>query len=210
MCSFLPSVFPSGGPGGKLSIAIPNHDASVEQRSHYPFTFTSVKTVEDGNYTTYAAHASQPIVPFKPRANANANTKLNESTPATPMNPKTLAGILIVKMDPLAALYSPEWMREIEQEFRDKIRSFLSEDEVSKVLGKTRCRDCLYYFEKSTMKPSKTRVKSIGSFLSFWWGTSVKIGDVVYHWSKLPKDQRSATEATELTHLDNGDWIHSH
>jgi predicted Zn-ribbon and HTH transcriptional regulator len=151
---------------------------------------TTVKTVEDTPY--------QPRIE-PPKVNAKVTTV---------SSPKTLAGIMVVKMDALAAMYSPEWMAEIEQEFRDKIRSFLSEDDVSRVLTKTRCRDCLYYFEKSTVKPSKTRVKSIGTFLSFWWNTSVMIGDVTYRWSKRPKVAAgAAAEVIVLSHLDNGDWI---
>jgi len=224
MISFLPSIFPNAGGNGKISIAIPNYDASVEQRSHYPYTYTSVKTVEDGSYTTYSAHSSSLSLPNPPKkhqntysasASASASALASSATVTTPvqtLKPKTLSGIIIIKMDPLAALYSPEWMSEIEQEFRDKIRSFLSEDDVSKVLGKTRCRDCLYYFEKSSMKPSKTRVKSIGMFLSFWWGKTVKVGDTYYRWSKLPKETllQQKTDAIELSHLDNGEWVHTH
>ena len=198
MMSFLPSQWCGNG---KISTVIPNYDAAFEQRSRYPYTYTSIKTVEDGQYASYSAHSSSTVLPRKP-----LSERESESKKVTALKPKTLSGIMVVKMDPLAAMYSSEWMNEIEQEFRDKIRSFLSEDDVSKVLGKTRCRDCLYYFEKSTMKPSKTRVRSIGMFLSFWWGTTVKIGDVAYRWSKLPK--ATNTESIELSHLDNGEWVH--
>lgn len=133
--------------------------------------------------------------------------------PAAPMAPpKTLAGLCIRQMDPLSALYSPEWMAEIEQEFRDTIRSFLAENAVSAVLGKTRCRDCLYYFETSQVKPSKSRMASLGSFLSFWWGTPVQFGDKTYAW-KMSKEQKAAAVAggaggvPVFTHLDNGTWV---
>lgn len=197
---------------------IPNYDAAFEQRSRYPHTYTSIKTVEDGQYTTYAAHtssasaasASISLLQRKPsHPNDTRDTRDTRNNLKECIKPTTLSGIMVVRMDPLAAMYSPEWMKEVEQEFRDKIRSFLSEDDVSKVLGKTHCRDCLYYFEKSTMKPSKTRIRSIGMFLSFWWGKTVKIGDVAYRWSKLPKE-RTGSEAIELSHLDNGEWVYIH
>lgn len=187
MAAFLPSVFPKAS-----SLVIPAYDAAFEQRANYPFTLTTVKTVDDASY----ASAPPPMRHKEKEKEIKAYT------------PKTLAGILVVKMDALASMYSPEWMAEIEQEFRDKIRSFLSEDDVSRVLTKTRCRDCLYYFEKSTVKPSKTRVKSIGTFLSFWWGTSVTVGDITYRWSKLPKAGGADDATVVLSHLDNGEWIY--
>lgn len=125
--------------------------------------------------------------------------------------PKTLAGLLIRHMDPLSALYSSEWMAEIEQEFRDTLRSFLAEDSVASVLGKTRCRDCLYYFEKPFVKPSKSRMASLGSFLSFWWGTPVSFGDKLYAW-KMPKEQKALARRVGavvpvFSHLDNETWV---
>jgi predicted Zn-ribbon and HTH transcriptional regulator len=185
MAAFLPSVFPKA-----TTLAIPAYDAAFEQRTNYPFTLTTIKPIDENYVPSAPTPRQRPTI---------------HETPL--FKPKTLAGIMVLKMDALAAMYSSEWMVEIEQEFRDKIRSFLSEDAVSRVLTKTRCRDCLYYFEKSSVKPSKTRVKSIGTFLSFWWNTSVTIGDVTYRWSKLPKAE-SNTETVVLSHLDNGDWIH--
>lgn len=116
----------------------------------------------------------------------------------------TLGGILVQKLDPLAVMYSMEWLQDAEKEFRQQMMSFLSEDEVSGVLGKTRCRDCLYYFEKAIVKPSKTRIASLGTFLSFWLHAKIMIGDVPYVWKTVAKD---TTQVLHLEHLDDGRWI---
>jgi hypothetical protein len=205
MASFLPLIFPGGGNG---TIAIPGHDGSLEQRCKYPYTYTSVKCIDEPTSGHHRGSAQGTFGAIKYR-DAPAKDGATAMPPAPVSQPKTLAGILIRRMDTLSALYSPEWMAEIEQEFRDTLRSFLAEESVGEVLGKTRCRDCLYYFEKNQVKPSKSRMASLGNFLSFWWGTPVKFGDKVYAW-KMSKEQKTAAvvaTAPVLTHLDNGTWI---
>jgi hypothetical protein len=212
--SFLPVLFPGEGVRG----GIPGWDAAYEQRSQYPYTYTSVlNPALEGHKHAYAhgtgRGAAQGTV-GSIRLSGAARSEQNSSGAATgakaegeaaALLPTTLAGHIICEMDPLASLYSKEWMHEVEQEFRDRIRSFLSEEAVSAVLGKTRCRDCLYYFEKSAVKPSSSRMASLGNFLSFWWGTPVRFGDKVYGW-KMTKEQKSAPAWT-LSHLDNGTWV---
>jgi len=116
----------------------------------------------------------------------------------------TLAGILVQMLDPLSAMYSKEWIQDAEREFRFHIMSFLSDNDVSSVLGKTRCRDCLYYFEKAVVKPSKSRVASLATFLSFWLDAKIIVGDTPYAWKTIAK---TSDKVIHLDHLDNGQWI---
>lgn len=212
MASFLPLLFPGGA-----ASAIPGYDAAYEQRCKYPYTYTSIKTLDDGTTAHEGRGAAQGTfgaIRFQKRqVEQRRDERMRDermrderSAPAPPP-PKTLAGLLIRQMDPLAALYSPEWMAEIEQEFRDTLRSFLAEDSVASVLGKTRCRDCLYYFEKPRVKPSKSRMASLGSFLSFWWGTPVQLGDKVYAWKMTKEQKASAKQVPVFTHLDDETWV---
>jgi hypothetical protein len=101
-------------------------------------------------------------------------------------------------------MYSKEWLQDAEHDFRFQLMSFLSDDEVSSVLGKTRCRDCLYYFEKNTVKPSKSRIASLGTFLSFWMEAKIIIGETPYLWKTIPKNTENVIY---MDHLDNGQWI---
>lgn len=116
----------------------------------------------------------------------------------------TLAGILVQMLDPLSAMYSKEWIQDAERELRFHIMSFLSDNDVSSVLGKTRCRDCLYYFEKAIVKPSKSRIASLATFLSFWLDAKIIVGDTPYAWKTIAK---TSDKVIHLDHLDNGQWI---
>jgi hypothetical protein len=194
MISFLPSVFPTA------ITPIPHYNKHYEQRSEYPYIFTSTVLMEDHlkherTYTKDTSVQSQ-VLPVL----AQPITSQNQP------EPNTLTRLMVNMLDPLTVLYSAEWLKEIDIEFRDTIRSFLADEANSRVLGKTRCRDCLYYFEKSLVKPSKTRVKSIGVFLSFWWGIPVTINGVSYPWKKTQSVAPVQSNAIVLTHLDNGQW----
>jgi hypothetical protein len=138
-------------------------------------------------------------------------TKYNQSQPQSQpqvfekrTHVYTLGGILVQYLDPLATMYSKEWLQDAEQEFRFQLMSFLSDNDVSSVLGKTRCRDCLYYFEKSVVKPSKSRIASLATFLSFWLDSKIIIGETPYVWKTIPK---TTDKVIHMDHLDNGQWI---
>jgi hypothetical protein len=190
MYTFLPIV--SAPNANTASIVIPNYNPEYEQRSQYPYIYTSTVLMDERvnherSYTKDSSVQSKPILKKQPE---------EDSTEAT------LIRKMVNALDPLTAMYSPEWLKDIELEFRDAIRSFLADEANSSVLGKTRCRDCLYYFEKPLVIPSKTRVKSIGTFLSFWWGAPVSINGVSYPWKKTA----APGQPIFLVHLDNGQW----
>lgn len=119
----------------------------------------------------------------------------------------SLSSILVNHIDELASMYSKEWLKEADDTFRTVLMSFLSESTVMEVLGKKRCRDCLYYFEKPFVKPSKTRVASLGTFLSFFTRSKVSIGDDTFTWKHLDSSTTSTPTIIELAHQDNGHWV---
>lgn len=191
---------------------IENYDANWEQRTAYPYTYVSTIVLDEQNTgnQTGSPHsmkrydtADKKYTSYKSQIELSATAK-----PFTPDAPRvrsnTLSGILVHHMDELSCMYSMEWMKEAEDKFRFEIMSFLADTDVSSVLGKTRCRDCLYYFERPIVKPSKSRISSLATFLSFWLDAKIQVGDDTYIWKGLPKDTK---KQVSMDHLDNGHWV---
>jgi hypothetical protein len=200
--NFLPVQFPS-----KQDFSIPRYDVTVVQRSDYPYTYTSTLIPEEERplhlHAKPGKFAGTYLQPKKTEYHIEEDTSTLTPT-KTRTKVYTLAGILVQQLDTLSSMYSKEWLQDAEHDFRFQLMSFLSDDEVSSVLGKTRCRDCLYYFEKNTVKPSKSRIASLGTFLSFWMEAKIIIGETPYLWKTIPKNTENVIY---MDHLDNGQWI---
>lgn len=203
--NFLPVQFPN-----KQDILISSHDTNYEQRVDYPYTYTSTILIDEHEkkqtpYSKLAFTKQSHSTSFQsPQKTTFYKEDSDSQSQQTRTQVYTLGGILVQYLDPLSTMYSKEWLQDAEQEFRFQLMSFLSDNDVSSVLGKTRCRDCLYYFEKSIVKPSKSRIASLATFLSFWLDSKIMIGETPYVWKTIAKN---TDKVVHMDHLDNGQWI---
>lgn len=204
----LPVTFPVKG--GSAGIFIENYDTNWEQRASYPYTYVSTVGLNDSSSRQSVSVIMKGVEPDKKFKTKNTETVeiTTSAKPFTPNTPRvrsnTLSGILVHHIDELSCMYSLEWMKEAEDKLRFEIMSFLADADVSSSLGKTRCRDCLYYFERPSVKPSKSRIASLATFLSFFLDAKIQVGEDIYLWKGLSKDIQ---KQVSMDHLDNGHWV---
>jgi hypothetical protein len=122
---------------------------------------------------------------------------------------KGLCHYLLLLVDEMANMYSPEWFRHCEEVLRTRVLEFANHPKVMTAMGGQKAvANISYYFQSPRCRPNHARERDLGIFLSFLLARPVRIEASLYRWSGLVGCGSGSDGAVlHFRHVSPSQWL---